>query len=71
MKQKIYRNIFVQDNSLPNEGLNTAYYSGQLYFNAENIKNINELYNKDLDLYITCNECARKKYKQFTKIYRY
>ena len=22
-----------------------------------------ELYNKDLDLYITCNECVRKKYK--------
>lgn len=71
MNQKIYRNIFVQDNSLPNKGLNTAYYSGQLYFNAAIIKNINELYNKDLDLYITCNECASKKYKQFTKINRY
>nr|DAO79784.1 MAG TPA: hypothetical protein [Caudoviricetes sp.] len=34
-----------------------------MYFNAANIKNINELYNKDLDLYITCNECASKKYK--------
>lgn len=67
MKQKIYRNIFVQDNSLPDQGLNTAYYSGQLYFNAANIKNINELYNKDLDLYITCNECARNRYK-FIKI---
>ena len=63
-----YRNIYFHTTSpMSATGTEIVKYTGNIFTNACNIKNIGILFDKNKDLYITCNECASKKYKAFIK----
>ncbi len=65
---KIYRHIFFKNNIIQNGTGNTdVYYYGQMYSNCEQIKKFREVFDRLLDLYIPCNDCARTKYRHFIK----
>lgn len=66
---KIYRNIYFNDSIIKagNGSLEIKYY-GSMFNNAKFIKDFKEKYDESLDLYITCNSCAKKQIGKFTKI---
>ena len=64
-----YRNVFFKDGMLTNgKGFTDVEYYGTLYQHASQIKNIQEVYDRHLDLFIACNKCASNKYHTFRKI---
>lgn len=63
-----YRNIFFHTTIPHCTGHILVKYSGIMYTNAKQIKNLNDIYNPTQDLYVTCGSCAAKKYKQFLKV---
>ena len=64
-----YRHIFFKDGILTHgNGTITVRFYGQLYPYAMKMKNFRELYDQKLDLFISCNDCASSKYKDFVRI---
>lgn len=68
---KVYRNVFFTKEILQNgHGDVDIQYYGQLYSNAKTLKDLNKLYDRSLDLVISCSSCAAKKYRRFIKVNR-
>lgn len=66
---KTYRNIFFKKNIITSgTGTEIVRYYGHMYGNCEQIKNFRDMYDRLLDLYVPCNDCARNKYHSFVKI---
>ena len=66
---KVNRHIFFKKNIIQNgTGTEDVRYYGQMYSNCETLKNFRDMYDKLLDLYIPCNDCARAKYHSFVKV---
>ena len=64
-----YRHIFFKENIIQHgRGEIDVQYYGQLYPNAMKMKNFRDLYDKTLDLFVACNDCATAKYRNFTKV---
>lgn len=63
-----YRNIFFQKEVPILTGDTIVEYYGRLVPNAENCKSFFKDYDPQMDLYLPCGKCAKKKYKQFIKI---
>ena len=66
---KIYRDIYFKKNIIQNgTGSVDVKYTGHLYSNAERIKGFREKYDKNVDLFIPCSDCAAHKYGKFIKV---
>ena len=64
-----YRNIFFNfEKFLVGNGTQEITYYGQIYENALANSNFFSLYDKDKDLVITCNMCAKKDIKSIKKV---
>ena len=50
------------------KGTTLVEYYGNIYQHALTLKNFRDIYDKRLDLFITCNKCASNKYYSFKKI---
>ena len=64
----IYRNIFFNEASfLIGNGDEEVYYTGKLYEHAISNSDFFKIYDKDKDLVISCNACAKKNIKFIKK----
>lgn len=64
-----YRNIFFDGGVIRNlNGSVIVKYTGNLYTGARKMKDFVRLYDADKDLYIVCQTCATKKYREFVKV---
>lgn len=68
---KVYRHIFFRKGIMQNgTGSEDVRYYGQMYSNCESMRNFREKFDGLLDLYVSCNDCARAKYRNFVRISR-
>ena len=72
MGGKKYRNIFFKKSIIQNgRGTVDVLYYGQMYANADSMKNFRQMYDKSLDLLVPCSMCAMKKYRKFIKVSKF
>lgn len=63
-----YRNVFFNKSSFSiGSGSEEVYYTGKIYDNAVMRADFFQLYDKDRDLVISCNACAKKNIKFIKK----
>jgi hypothetical protein len=66
---KVYRNIYFSTKLIKNGNGNLdVYYYGRMFANASVIKDFTKQYKPELDLLISCKDCASKKYRNFIKV---
>lgn len=66
---RIYRHIFFKKKIIQSgTGTVNVCYTGNIYANCDRMKNFSSLFDRNKDLLITCNDCASRQYKSFTKI---
>lgn len=66
---KVYRNIYFSTKIIKNGNGNIdVQYYGRMFSNASCIKDFNRQYKPELDLLISCTDCASKKYRNFIKV---
>ena len=70
---KVFRNVYFKKDILQpgiGRGLVDVQYYGNLYGNCRQLKDFNKQFDRTLDLIIDCNECAKRKYRNFVKVPR-
>lgn len=64
-----YRHIFFDKGVIRNlNGTEIVKYTGNLYTGARKMRDFLKLYDGGKDLYIVCESCAAKKYREFVKV---
>lgn len=63
-----YRNIFVYGPSLALRGSVDVCYTGRVYYDANHLKDFSSMYDRRLDMLVSCPACARNKYRAFVKV---
>lgn len=64
-----YRNIFFNKSSFTvGNGYEEIYYTGKIYDNATTRSDFFQIYDKEKDLVISCNACAKKNIKFIRKV---
>lgn len=43
-------------------------YYGNMYSFCKQLKDFNKMFDRTLDLIVDCNECAKRKYRNFVKV---